>query len=73
MATDLRISQIPKPVQTKKPERKLRFGAAVTVCIAAACQDQGEPRIVLCSDTRLDYADLYSGPRSQDHFSSAIS
>jgi hypothetical protein len=27
----------------------------VTVCIAAICQEAGEPRIVLCSDTRLDY------------------
>jgi hypothetical protein len=26
----------------------------MTVCIAAACQQDGEPRIVLCSDTRLD-------------------
>jgi len=26
----------------------------MTVCIAAACQEDGEPRIVLCSDTRLD-------------------
>jgi hypothetical protein len=32
----------------------------MTVCIAVACQDQGQPRIVLCSDTRLDYADLGS-------------
>jgi hypothetical protein len=25
----------------------------VTLCIAAACQDHGKPRIVLCSDLRL--------------------
>jgi hypothetical protein len=32
----------------------------MTVCIAAACQDKGQPRIVLCSDTRLDYQDIGS-------------
>jgi len=37
-----------------------RYPTAMTVCIAAICQDKGEPRIVLCSDSRLDYADLGS-------------
>ena len=38
---------VPKRKEQKKP---------MTVCIAAICQQQhGEPRIVLCADTRLDY------------------
>jgi len=39
---------------------KLRYPCAMTVCIAASCKEQGKPRIVLCSDTRLDYGDLGS-------------
>jgi hypothetical protein len=27
---------------------------AMTVCIAAVCQQSGEPRIVICADTRLE-------------------
>ena len=30
---------------------------AMTVCIAAACQERGEPRIVLVFDSRLDFGD----------------
>jgi hypothetical protein len=41
-------------------KHKLRYPRAVTVCIAAVCQENGEPRIALCSDTRLDYGDLGS-------------
>lgn len=40
----------PQPVK-----QKIRYHTSVTVCIAVACQEQDEPRIVLCSDTRLDY------------------
>jgi hypothetical protein len=36
---------VPRPIRKPKP---------VTVCIAAACQENGEPRIVVCADTRLD-------------------
>ena len=41
-------------------KEKFKYYGAVTLCIAATCQEQGHPRIVLCSDTRLDYADLGS-------------
>ncbi len=41
-----------------KPKRV--YASAVTVCIAAACQEQGQPRIVLCSDSRLDWAEFGS-------------
>ena len=30
---------------------------AMTVCIAATCQERGEPRIVLIFDSRLDFGD----------------
>jgi hypothetical protein len=36
----------------------------MTVCIAAACTHLGKPRIVLCSDTRLDYGDFGSTNRA---------
>jgi hypothetical protein len=38
---------------------KLRYASrmGMTVCIAVACQEEGEPRIVLCSDTRLEYGE----------------
>lgn len=43
------------PIKRKVSNLKLRYSCAVTVCIAVACQEQGDSRIVLCSDTRLDY------------------
>ena len=55
MGAGLLINRYPKPHRPNP-----RFAKAVTVCIAAACQDKGEPRIVLCSDTRLGYEDLGS-------------
>jgi 20S proteasome alpha/beta subunit len=41
-------------------KHKVRYARSVTVCIAAICQENGEPRVVICSDTRLDYGDLGS-------------
>jgi 20S proteasome alpha/beta subunit len=32
----------------------------MTVCIAGACQHHGEPRIVLCCDSRLDFGEVGS-------------
>jgi len=52
------IAKNPKKPQPVK--QKIRYAKVVTVCIAAACQEDNEPRIVLCSDTRLDYQDLGS-------------
>lgn len=47
-----------QPVKQKRyPDLK---GKRVTVCIAAKCQDQGRPRIVLCSDTRVSAGDYGS-------------
>jgi 20S proteasome alpha/beta subunit len=31
---------------------------ADTICIAAVCRENSEPRIVLCSDTQMTYADI---------------
>lgn len=39
---------------------KLRYARAVTVCIGAICRESNQNRIVLCSDTRIDYGDLGS-------------
>jgi len=39
---------------------KLRYSCAVTVCITSICQENGEPRLILCSDTRLTYTDIGS-------------
>lgn len=50
-------------LERKKPQplkHNLRYARAVTVCIAVVCQEDGNPRIVLCSDSRLDYAELGS-------------
>src|ERR1035441_4742888 len=33
---------------------------SMTVCIAGACQHHGEPRIVLCCDSRLDFGEVGS-------------
>jgi len=54
-------TQIAKIRKKHQPfKHNLRYARAVTVCIAAMCQESGQPRIVLCSDTRLDYGDLGS-------------
>lgn len=39
-----------------KPSKRLRI-KALTVCVAAICEDNGEPKIVLCADTRLDFGE----------------
>ena len=36
----------------------------MTLCLAVACQENSEPRIILCSDTRLDYGPLGSSQRT---------
>lgn len=41
-------------------KQRVRYHGRVTVCIAVSCQEKGAPRIVLCSDTRLDYEYLGS-------------
>lgn len=55
MATPSRRPHGRPPIPVPLPlRRKGSYAKGVTVCIAAACQEDGEPRIVLCSDTRLD-------------------
>ena len=50
----------PSPLERKDFKQESRYARSVTVCIAATCQEGKAPRIVLCSDTRLDYSDLGS-------------
>lgn len=60
MATEV-LSHRPIPSRRPLPLRtQVRYAKGVTCCIAAACRNRGEPMIVLCSDTRLDYGDLGS-------------
>jgi len=44
------------PFQARLPlKQRVRYTMAMTVCVAAVCREADEPRIALCSDTRLDY------------------
>jgi hypothetical protein len=52
------VYRSPKMSHTVVPLKQQRYPWAskkkrMSVCIAAICQENGEPRIVLCSDTRL--------------------
>jgi 20S proteasome alpha/beta subunit len=60
MATELLIRGTPENVRTRKLDRRTTSAKAMTCCVAVACQDQGNPRIVLCSDSRLDFGVLGS-------------
>lgn len=50
----------PKPSEHKDFKQKSGYPKSVTVCIAASCQEGKESRVVLCSDTRIDYAEFGS-------------
>jgi len=41
---------LPKPLK-----QRVIYTGAMTLCIAAVCQHEGSPRIVLCSDTKMDH------------------
>lgn len=60
MATLLLGEHRYEPLKRRDLKPKLRYSFGVTVCIAATCKERGEPRIIICSDTRLDYGDLGS-------------
>src|ERR1039457_6367102 len=55
-ATRLGAAHAPTPLRPK-PFYTQR---SMTVCIAGACQHHGEPRIVLCCDSRLDFGEVGS-------------
>ena len=44
----------PQPLKHKRYPCGSPKEKRMTVCIAAMCQKDGEPRIVVCADTRLD-------------------
>lgn len=54
-----RVWPIVHPPVTPRPQRRYPC-CAMTVCIAAACQHHGEPRIVVCCDSRLDFGEVGS-------------
>jgi hypothetical protein len=60
MTTEVLVRPHIDPFKQRDTKAKKVYARAVTVCIAAACQDQEEPRIILCSDTRLDFAEFGS-------------
>jgi hypothetical protein len=52
---EINIPHPPRPLkQVRYAVPKPAEQRSVTVCIAAICHNGGEPRIVLCADTRLD-------------------
>lgn len=60
MATDL-LPSFSRPIyRPLPPSKKVRYAKAMTVCIAGACREHNEPRIVMCADSRLSYGDLTS-------------
>ncbi len=60
MATQVLQGRQLEPVKHRDSKIKKGYACAVTVCIAATCQDKGEPRIVVCADTRLSYPNIGS-------------
>ncbi len=54
----------PRPPFTPKPQplKHVRYPwkpkeKPMTICIAAACEDNGKPLIVLCADTKTSFYD----------------
>ena len=48
------VARSGRPRRNAPPLKHVQYARVMSVCIAAVCQDQDEPRIALCVDTRID-------------------